>query len=217
MGTVFFCLYALAAFIHIAAILCEKSIVREVSKISLMPLLMAFAIFQTQSFPTLIFAALLFSWFGDVLLIEPKKKLQLYLGIGSFFLAHIFYLITYTTFIYNVNIPVAISALLVVSVMECFIIKNLHLPKGFLIPITVYGTILGLLFLFSLQVLVNNKNSFSILLLSGSISFVISDITLAYFNTVKPRTKLSRSFVMASYIIAQAAIAIACINLKAIR
>ena len=215
MGTVFFCLYALTAFVHIAAILCEKNSVRKVLKICLMPLLMAFVIFQTKSFPILILAALSFSWFGDILLIEPKK-LQLFLGIGSFLLAHIFYLITYTTFIYKVNMAFAISTLLVACVMEYFIIKNLHLPKGFLIPITVYGIILCLLLLFALQVFVNNKNGFSILLLAGSISFVISDITLAYYNTVKPRTKLSRSFVMASYIIAQAAITIACIKLKAI-
>ena len=103
MGTIFFSLYSLSAFVTIAAIIFEKQYVRIVSKVCLMPLLIVFTVFQSNGFPILILAALLCAWFGDILLIKPKKK-QVYLGISSFLISHVLYIIVYTGFIGNIHI-----------------------------------------------------------------------------------------------------------------
>jgi uncharacterized membrane protein YhhN len=178
-----------------------------------MPLLMTFTIFQSNGFPILILAALLFSWSGDILLIKPKK-IPLYLGIGSFLIAHILYIIVYTNFIDSIHVLFGIVSLLIVFIIEYFIIKRLHIQKAYLIPILVYGIIIGLLLLFSLQVFADNKNRYSFLLVAGSVCFLISDTVLAYYNTVKAMTKQSLSFVMVTYVIAQAGIVIGCIQLR---
>jgi uncharacterized membrane protein YhhN len=178
-----------------------------------MPLLIVFTVFQSNGFPILILAALLCAWFGDILLIKPKK-MQVCLGISSFLISHVLYIIVYTGFIGNIHILFGISALLIVFIIEYFIIKKLHFPRDYQIPILVYGIIIGLLPVVSLQVFVDNKSPYSFLLFAGSISFLISDTVLAYYNTVKPMTKQPLSFVMATYAIAQAGIIIGCIHLR---
>jgi uncharacterized membrane protein YhhN len=177
-----------------------------------MPSLILFTIFNSKEFPVIILLALLFSWFGDILLIKPAK-MQLYFGIGSFLISHILYIIVYTDFIYNVEILFCVLSFMIIFTFEYFIIRKLHLPKSYQIPIIVYGIIIGLLLLFSLQVFINNKNIYSFLLVAGSISFFVSDTLLTYYSTVKIMTKYPLALVMASYVIAQAGIVIACINL----
>jgi uncharacterized membrane protein YhhN len=213
MAAIFFALFCLSSIVNIAAIIFEKQCVRLVSKLCLMPFLILFTFFQPRGFPFPVLLALLFSWFGDILLVKPKK-VQLYLGIGSFLLAHIFYIFTYTSFIHSVNISFAVMSFIIVFMVEYLVIKKLHLPKAYQISIIIYGTIIGLLLLFSLQVFAEHKNRYSFLLVAGSISFLISDTVLAYYNTVKTMTKQPLSFVMATYVIAQAAIIIGCINLR---
>jgi uncharacterized membrane protein YhhN len=211
MGAIFFGLFSLSAVVTIVSTIFEKPRIRIVSKVCLMPLLILFTIFQSNGFPILILLALLCAWAGDILLIKPKK-MQLYLGIGGFIISHILYIITYTNFIDSIHILFGILSLLIVLLSECFIIKKLRFPKDYLIPILVYGTIIGLLIVFSLQVFIDNKDRYGFLLVAGSISFLISDTVLAYYNTVKTMTRQALSFVMTTYVIAQAGIVIACIQ-----
>jgi uncharacterized membrane protein YhhN len=213
MGILFFGLFSLSAFVNIASILFEKHGIRVVSKVCLMPLLMLFTIFQSNGFPILILSALLCAWSGDIVLIKPKK-MQLYLGIGCFLIAHILYGIVYTDFIDSIHILFGISTAMIVFIIEYFIIKKLHFPKDYQIPILVYGISIGLLIVFSLQVFAANINWYSFLLVAGSISFLISDTVLAYYSTVKTMTKQPLSFVMITYVIAQTGIIIGCIHLR---
>jgi hypothetical protein len=69
-----------------------------------------------------------------------------------------------------------------------------------------YGIMVGLLIIFSVQVFVNYKNEVSVLFTIGSILFFISDTLLTYFNTAKPMTKNILSLVMVTYIAAQSCI-----------
>ncbi|WP_148257216.1 lysoplasmalogenase family protein [Treponema primitia] len=51
-------------------------------------------------------------------------------------------------------------------------------------------------------------------LVTGSISFLVSDTVLAYYNTVKTMTKYPLALVMSTYVIAQGGIILGCINLR---
>ncbi|GHV83177.1 hypothetical protein AGMMS50212_05170 [Spirochaetia bacterium] len=218
MGIIFLCLFCLSAIINITAIFLEKYFVRTASKLCLMPLLIFFTIFQSFSsfqsneFSIIILLALLFSWFGDIFLIKPDK-IKLYLGIISFLISHILYIIVYNSFISDIKILFYVLSFAGFFIIEYFIIKRLHFPRGYKIPTILYGIVIGHLILFSLQVFAGNRNIYSFLLVAGSIFFLISDTVLVYYNTVKTMTKYGAALVMASYVIAQAGIIIACVNL----
>ena len=64
---------------------------RAVSKILLMPALLAYYLTVSWTAFDLTAAALLLGWGGDVLLLWPKRKLCFLGGLGSFLLGHVCY------------------------------------------------------------------------------------------------------------------------------
>jgi uncharacterized membrane protein YhhN len=147
------------------------------------------------------------SWCGDILLIEPKKP-GIYIGILSFFAAHILYILAFIDLAGQIDIISLIVSYLFVLSIEWFLLKKLHIQNKYKIFLIAYGIAIGLLVVFSVQVFIRHKNTPDILLVVGSVSFFISDVVLAYFNTVKPMTKKSRTIFILSYTIAQACILI---------
>jgi uncharacterized membrane protein YhhN len=155
---------------------------------------------------------MILSWCGDILLVNPKK-ISLYAGVLSFLAAHILYIFAFIGLVSEVNVMVFIFSLLLILSSECLFVRKLNIPNSYKFPIIMYGIAIGLLVVFSLQVFILYRNIASILLVTGSISFFISDMVLVYFTVIKTMTKNSLIVVMLSYIIAQACIVIGFMNI----
>lgn len=212
MDTLFFILYALATLINILSIRYDKYTVRFVSKICLMPILILFYILKSNDLSFAITLAMIFSWCGDILLVNPLNS-KLYAGISSFLIAHILYIFAFIELTPEVNIIIFIFSFLLISLIECFFIIKLHIQNNYRIFIIVYGLAIGLLVVFSLQVFILYKSISGILFVIGSVLFLVSDAVLVYFNTIRTMTKNSLAVVMLSYIVAQAFIVIGYINI----
>jgi len=222
MDILFLSLYSLTAFIHILSIQRErsvekptgspgKSIVRFVSKTCLMPILLFYYVSKSDAPSFTIITAMIFSWFGDILLFNPGK-IRLYAGILSFLAAHILYIVVFVGLIPELNVLIFFVSFLLILSIEFFLMIRLRIPNNYKFSISIYGIAIGLLVAFSLQVFIWYKSMASILLFTGAILFFISDAVLSYFTMIKPMTKNSLTIVMATYSIAQACIVIGCVN-----
>jgi uncharacterized membrane protein YhhN len=211
MSMLFFVLSGLAAFANIFAIRRDKHTVRLVSKACLMPLIVLFYIFKSHAFSFNIVFALIFSWCGDILLVNPRK-FRLYAGMACFLAAHILYIIALINLTPEINIMAFIFSFLLILSAECFFALKLPVPKNNKFSIIIYGIAIGLLVVSSLQVFMWHKNMVGISLVIGSILFFISDAVLGYFNTMKTMTKNALTVVMVSYILAQACIVVGHMN-----
>ena len=212
MNLFFLVLYGLTALINILSIQGNRYIIRFVSKICLVPILILLYISKSDSLSFIFILALFFSWCGDLLLINPGKW-RLYAGILSFLVSHILYILVISKLAHNINVAALIFSFLFILSIEYLLVKKSQIPNNHLFPIIVYGIAIGLLVVFSLQVFIYYKNTGSILLVIGSVSFFISDAVLSYFTLLKKTTRNSRIVVMLSYIIAQACIVIGYMNI----
>jgi uncharacterized membrane protein YhhN len=212
MYTIFFVLYGLIALINISSIQYERQIIRIVSKMCLMPILILFYVFKSDDFSFIIISAMFFSWFGDILLIRPGK-LRLYAGILNFIAAHILYVLGFIDLVPEINITALVVSFLFVLSIEYFLMKKLHIQNNYKFSVIIYGIVIGLLVVFSIQIFIWYKNIFGVLIFIGSILFFISDAVLAYFNTIKAMTKNSLMVIMLTYIIAQVCIIISYMNI----
>jgi uncharacterized membrane protein YhhN len=207
MYIIFLFLYGLTALVNILSIHYERPTIRIVSKICLMPTLVLFFVFKSDSFSFTIILAIIFSWFGDILLVKPKK-LGLYAGIFSFLAAHISYTLAFIDLVPGINIIVLIVSFLFVLSLERLLLKKFHIQNNYKIFAIIYGIVIDFLVVSSLQVFIWYKNISGFFLVIGSISFFISDTLLVCFNTIKTMIKNSFMGIMLTYTIAQVCIVI---------
>jgi uncharacterized membrane protein YhhN len=177
----------------------------------LMPLIILYYVFGVgfESIYWLLIIALVFGWLGDIFLMLGHEGNWFMLGLGSFLIGHIFYIILYL--IINKNIlmfPVWGLVLLIPSIfLALFFYSKIHGKMGDLtIP-----TIIYLITIFTMSVcatlLLSEFNSISFLFVYlGPILFMISDgmIALDKFNKPIPKNGV---YVMFTYGLAQLFIA----------
>jgi len=174
-------------------------------KSCLMPLLLG--IYITGSWPDNIFwpvvLALVFAWIGDVLLLKITSILWFKLGLASFLIGHIFYIIAMYGFI-QFNFTVLIISFITAACLGVIIYKFVKPGKQMRIPVIAYETVILIMAIFALQLFLSqfiaNGLIFGLLIFSGSLCFVISDTLLA-LRTFR-RAKIYFG-VMITYIAAQ--------------
>ena len=147
--------------------------------------LAAYFISQTTSVHSVlnkwIMLALLFSLGGDVLLLfEPKDPIFFLLGLSSFLLAHIFYII----FFHSIRVRERISGnfllLLIVIVYYTALMTMLspYLDKMKL-PVRIYGVVISFMLMLALHTgFIKNKRA-AWWMITGAALFIISDSLLA--------------------------------------
>ncbi|WP_369411312.1 lysoplasmalogenase [Legionella bononiensis] len=140
-------------------------------------------------------AALGFSLAGDIILTVPVA-LQLELGIGCFLLAHCCYIALFIkSFKYNgVHLAYFAPVLLVMGFIAYMMIPYLG---ALLIPVMVYFCVLMFMAFTAFQV-----KSESLIIGSGALFFLISDLSLALNLFIYPQVDV-RIFVMFTYYVAQ--------------
>jgi len=200
---------------------------RYVTKGLLMPLLLTFFIIEVKDEVTdtrvrsvrLICVALIFSFIGDMFLVNSVVKLNFAMGLGFFFLVQLCYIV----FFYRTK-PFAkkngtflfIAALIILGYL--IIINYIFWPKmyyqNFIGPVVAYSLALGLMLLCAVNVSNGRKlQRIGVLfLIPGAVSFVASDSMIAFNRFYLPRP-LPDYYIMGTYCLAQFLIVMGAIEL----
>ncbi len=178
---VFLILYLIASGIHLYGSGIRDQKIRNITKPFLMPMLVGFYIFAVETPNPLVFALILTSWLGDVLLMIPGMK-WLIMGGFSFLATHILLIILYIPHVHW-NLP-CFATFLLYLIMGFGIIRSEQLILKRYLPKSTMWMILGYLScnitmnLFAALMAVSEVNSGSVLILLGSLLFLASDSIL---------------------------------------
>lgn len=135
-------------------------------------------------------SGLLFSFWGDFFLLLKSGFL---LGLGSFLLAHIFYIYSFKKrSMKKVSVWVVLLLLFYLSSLLSVLFPYL---KDFKIPVIIYGIIISIMLYFSIKT--GEK-----LLIFGALIFVISDSALSV-NLFMNQSQFLDLLVMITYVLAQ--------------
>lgn len=168
-----FGVYAIVASIHLVSLFVDAAVVGSATKVLLMPaLLLALLVALPRIRSQIALWASLgiaFSWAGDALLADPESG-GFVVGLGAFLLAHAAYLVLFIRPMRTKRLtPFAL-----VYVMWWVALVGLLAPHlgGFLIPVAIYGLVLGTSAAFAL-----GTNRISAI---GALLFTASDTVLAF-------------------------------------
>jgi len=132
--------------------------------------------------------ALIFSFGGDVLLMfVPKNEIFFLLGLASFLLAHIFYII----FFHHVRIKERIKSnpwfLIIVVVYYAALTSWLSPYLGEMkLPVRIYGIVISIMFMLAIHTLAIKNKLAGKWMMWGALLFVISDSVLAINKFYQP-------------------------------
>jgi len=196
--------------IYLITLFFKPSVFQYVLKGFLAPLILAVYLTGAKIILLPIILALVFAWIGDVLLIKISNLLCFRLGLASFLIGHICYIIAMSGYNMPFNIPVLIISAAVAAVLGFIIYKMVKPSKEMKIPVITYEVIILTMALSAIQLFLQQgtaasfppemSSTFGILVLAGSVSFVASDTSLAFVTFQK---KPYYVFCMATYIAAQ--------------
>lgn len=219
LSTVFLVLFILMSVIHTIGEFLEegpKIKVRTITKPFLLPLVIAYyliACSEKSITPvTLIVIGLALGFVGDVVLMKPKVQILFMIGLGSFLIGHILYIIEFFKAIGDLgNVqPVAYLSLLVYGAFFYIMIRYLKADlKEMLPPVLVYMILILTMSFASFALMFSSTTGAIItpwIAFVGSLNFIASDSLLANQLFKKP-FKYDQSIIMVTYLIAQLCIA----------
>ena len=202
------CPFFIIAIIHLIQGLLEKHHAANFTKILLMPSLIL-AIFVSKkylnNYGLFVILALVFATLGDKFLIKPVSKKNFLKGVFAFFLGHIFLLLCLFPLSKIWILPSWIIAIFVIiyGIIIFGSYNILGTPKGFRgFAAVVYTAMLTLLGLTCLSAFIQRKDLQGLILLIGSLFFMISDSVLG-FTIFKKDFPKSRFVIMSTYITAE--------------
>ena len=175
----------------------------------LIPLMSITLLLRNFGNKMILFFALLFSWVGDTfLLFVFKDGLFFMLGLAAFLTAHIFYVILFTKELKKSRgkFTLGRSAVLIVLVyMAGFLAVLIPHLEDLLIPVILYSLVISAMLYIAFLLAPHLPKPSSALLLSGAISFVISDSILAIDKFYHP-LPYAGFLIMLTYLYAQGAL-----------
>jgi len=186
----------------------QNNLLQTIFKPLIIPVLIGYFGFQVKSITNglakWIGLGLLFSIGGDVLLMfESKNSVFFLLGLSSFLIAHIFYII----FFHKVRVKeqvksnIALLAIVVVYYVGLIALLSPHLGDMKL-PVRIYGIVISFMFMLTMDMLfIKNKEAGKWMML-GALLFVISDSVLA-INKFYQSFELAGVVIMITYGLAQ--------------
>jgi uncharacterized membrane protein YhhN len=205
VSRVFGGIFAAAAVVHLSAILLGRKKTEAVSKVFLLPPLLAAYIAGSHTVLVTVILAAVSGWAGDVFLLGINKPLFFRLGLASFLLGHLFYIPSILRFTGNISAPVFAVSAVIFFAAGIAVYRWIRPSKDMRVPVAVYETAILLMSTTALQLFLSEKNAASKAVFAGSLLFLVSDCLLArFFFNSKP--KWGDFAVMVSYIAAQAAI-----------
>ena len=178
-------LFLLILVIHLTGLQTNSAWVSGVTKALLLPVLFFFFWHQTYGILnrsiTVFGIALVFSWLGDLLLLQGEDPQFFILGLVSFLLAQVGY--SYFFFRIMRKEKIRFSGLLFAPVLIYYatLISWLYPGLGaMLAPVTIYGAVISIMLLLALHLLYMPAVAAGRWFMSGAILFVASDSALAF-------------------------------------
>jgi uncharacterized membrane protein YhhN len=221
---ILFGVFLVVALVHILMILLNKEKARQISKAFIMPSLLAVYVSAPGNPHVFVVLALVFGWMGDVLLIRIEQKVYFMLGLASFLLGHLLYILTFVHILglfnlggnavgaAHIDLPaLALNALPGIG-LGIVVFRLIKPPKDMYAPVILYMIILEALAFFGFQILLARPDFAGLLVLSGCFCFMISDTILAYYTFRKPKM-YGTFFLMLYYIAAQAELVLGIIKI----
>lgn len=151
-----------------------------------------------------ILLALIFSWLGDVLLMfQDKKDIFFLLGLSSFLLAHVFYIIYFHKVRVRENVKSNPWLLVIVVIYYAALISFLSPYLGDMkLPVRIYGIVISFMFMLAMHMLfIRNKEAGKWMMI-GALLFVLSDSLLALNKFYKP-FEFASIMIILTYALAQ--------------
>jgi len=213
-------LFALVSVVHVSAIFLRKEKLRRISKVLIVPPLLA-AYVAGQGTP-LVFTvlALILGWLGDLLLIRIREKAYFRLGLISFLLGHVCYIITFVEYLgffdsggiekFSVTSMVVFIPFAIIAGVMIF--RFIAPIKEMFFPVLLYMIAIEIMAFWGLEILVLNPGFAGLLIFSGALCFMISDTMLAYY-TFRKLSLPGAVLIMVFYIMAQAGIILGLLSL----
>ena len=157
----------------------------SITKPLLMPLLIAFFVFQTKDFVSSlkkwIILALIFSWAGDVLLMFESINGNFFIfGLVAFLIAHIFYILFYENVIRKEGLRKNYWWFLPVIIYYIALIYILSPHLGDMkLPVRIYGIVISYMLIQALQTGGIKNLGAATSMIAGAVLFITSDSILA--------------------------------------
>jgi len=205
LNIVFIIIFLIVSIIYLVTLKFKPGLFQFILKGCLMPLLLAVYIFGAgfNNIFLPVVLALIFAWIGDVLLVRITNILWFKLGLASFLIGHICYIIGMFGFALPFNYPVLIISFVIAACFAFIAYKVVRPSKQMKIPVIAYEAIILTMAVFALQVFIAQSRVnqlFGVLVFAGSLCFVVSDTLLA----LKTFRRVNIYFmVMITYIAAQ--------------
>jgi uncharacterized membrane protein YhhN len=151
-----------------------------------------------------VLAALFFSWAGDVMLLfEDRGSAFFMAGLGSFLLAHVFYILVFFKLRGGERSAGASWLILPVAAYYALLMALLTPYLGTLEwPVRIYGLVICLMLLLALQLYFRDRRPANLQIAAGALLFVISDSLLALNKFYRP-FEMAGLLVMLTYAFAQ--------------
>lgn len=196
------------AFIYLALLFFSGEDSAWFMKPLLLPAMMS-GVLASEKFPTknLLIWALVFSWFGDVVLMfADKGQLFFIIGLLLFLTAHMIYILLFNkqqkTQNSSNNSGLYIGVVFIVGYL--FVMLFVLYPKlgGLKIPVTFYAMVISMMLFMALKGFFGWQNPANYYVLTGAICFVVSDSLLAFNKFYEP-IQLATFNIMSTYLLAQ--------------
>ncbi|MET2985743.1 lysoplasmalogenase [Aureibaculum conchae] len=195
-------LFVIVSLCDLAGIIFHLNQLRFVFKPLLMLTLLLLYLVSERNFNGWYIGALVFSFFGDVLLLF-EGEIYFILGLISFLLAHIIYIKIVLCWLNKTSLKTkavaAIPFLILFFVLINLLKNNLN---DLFIPVVVYGITIAIMGYVSLLNYLNNKSLSALFMVVGASLFIISDSVLA-INKFYSTNEFFPIVIMLTYLMAQ--------------
>jgi uncharacterized membrane protein YhhN len=199
---VFLVILGVVSVVYLVTLFFKYGLFQAILKCCLVPLVLAVYIFGAEKILLPIVLALVFGWVGDVLLLKDSAFRFFILGLVSFLIVHICYIIAMYEFARPFHITVLVISIAVGACIGFLLFKIFRPTAEMKIPIIAYETTIIIMAIFALQLFLAQDFSFGVFVLAGSLCFLVSDSTLAY-DTFRKKLKYGAFIIMLTYIAAQ--------------
>ncbi|MCL1811917.1 MAG: lysoplasmalogenase [Treponema sp.] len=200
-----FGIYCLTGIVNLVSAFYFKEGLRKITKCCLMPALLVFYFFGAEQILVLVIAALVFSWAGDIFLINKDKPLFFRLGLAAFLVSHIFYSVAFLTLAGSVNNMALIISVVIAIPLGLAMLKLLNADPPMKIPVTAYAVVIILMSISAFQLMLARPGFAGILIFAASVVYLFSDTFMAYL-LFHGKPKHFNVITMIPYIIAQGGI-----------
>ncbi len=188
----------------------ENQKLKVLTKPLLVPLIILFYLISATSINWLIVTALFFGFIGDFSLLWGSNKIFFAVGLVSFLVGHVFYIIAFVQSIqYFEIVPTWFFLFLIPYILYSYSFIRILKPnlKSATIPVIIYMCAISMMSFTSACRVWNGFNLQFMLTFVGSLFFIASDSVLS-FNSFNEPSKNYEVIIMFTYVLAQALIMI---------